>query len=64
MLVVAVAPPGVAEDRPPADEMDVAVTDESGEETAKIRMGFGAWWHGIEFEGQNAVEERKIGDGV
>jgi hypothetical protein len=43
--------------------MGIAVVEESGEETAEIRMELGARWQGIEREAQNVVDESKMGDG-
>jgi hypothetical protein len=59
MLDVAVALPGAGEGRGPAEEMGVAVVEESEEETAKIRMEFDGRWHGISHERQKAVVERR-----
>jgi hypothetical protein len=52
-----VALPRVDEGGAPVEEIGVAVVDESGEETAEIRMEFGARWHGIDREEQKAVVE-------
>jgi hypothetical protein len=63
VLVVAVALPSVGEGRAPVEETAVVVVEESGEETAEIRMELGARWHRTDREGQKAAVERKIGDG-
>jgi hypothetical protein len=60
MLDVAVALPGAGEGRGPAEEMGVAVVEESEEETAKTRMEFGARWHGIDREEQKAAAGRRL----